>query len=152
MPIPVIPTERRVELPGPWAALLVGASRKCGTVPAASREKSGLIGSQTSRDDCRGVDAHARQPQVTLIRVQVKGNKRVVGAIETTIVGPSTERHTDVSVERWDVARGVYRFTLSQKLEPGEYVFAETVPDQGMNLYVWDFGVDASASAPTAKK
>ncbi len=50
------------------------------------------------------------------------------------------------------MARGLYRFTLSRKLEPGEYVFAETVPDQGMNLYVWDFGVDASASAATANK
>ena len=50
-----------------------------------------------------------------------------------------------MALERWLVARGTYRYTLGKKLEPGEYAFIENVMDQGIDLYVWDFGVDAAA-------
>jgi hypothetical protein len=46
-------------------------------------------------------------------------------------------------VQRWEVAPNVYRFTLSQSLPPGEYVLAEMLQD-GLNLFVWDFGVDGA--------
>jgi hypothetical protein len=59
-----------------------------------------------------------------------------------------TKRDT-ISIERWEIAPTVFRFTLSQPLPPGEYALAEILPD-GMNLYVWDFGVDAAAGAKAA--
>jgi hypothetical protein len=61
-----------------------------------------------------------------------------------------TKRDT-ISIERWEIAPTVFRFTLSQPLPPGEYALAEILPD-GMNLYVWDFGVDAAKAAPPEKK
>jgi hypothetical protein len=48
------------------------------------------------------------------------------------------------------VAATVYRFTLGEPLPPGEYALAEILPD-GMNLFVWDFGVDGPAAAQTTK-
>jgi hypothetical protein len=59
-----------------------------------------------------------------------------------------TKRAT-ISIERWEVAPTVFRFTLSEPLPPGEYALAEILPD-GMNLFVWDFGVDATPGAKTA--
>ena len=56
-----------------------------------------------------------------------------------------TERKS-VAIQRWEVAATVYRFTLGEPLPPGEYALAEILPD-GMNLFVWDFGVDPSAPA-----
>jgi hypothetical protein len=58
-------------------------------------------------------------------------------------------KRDSISIERWEVAPTVFRFTLSQALPPGEYALAEILPD-GMNLYVWDFGVDAAAGAKMA--
>jgi len=49
-----------------------------------------------------------------------------------------------VAVQRWEIAQNVYRFTLSEPLPPGEYALAEILPD-GMNVFVWDFGVDGAA-------
>jgi hypothetical protein len=63
-------------------------------------------------------------------------------------------KRDSISIERWEVAPTVFRFTLSQPLPPGEYALAEILPD-GMNLYVWDFGVDVTAGAkasPPGKK
>jgi hypothetical protein len=54
-------------------------------------------------------------------------------------------------MQRWDVAKDVYRFTLSQELSGGEYAFAEILPD-GVNLYVWDFGVDRQSAAGSSSK
>jgi hypothetical protein len=53
-----------------------------------------------------------------------------------------------MSIQRWDVAKDLYRFTLAEDLPAGEYAFAQILPDS-LNLYVWDFGVDRK-SAPTA--
>ncbi len=87
--------------------------------------------------------ADAREPEVELIRAKVKGDKREIEVITTNVVGEEFKDRKTVSVERWPVARGVYRLTMSQSLEPGEYVLAEFLTGEGMTLYVWDFGVDA---------
>jgi hypothetical protein len=62
-----------------------------------------------------------------------------------------SEDRNSVSMQRWDVAKDVYRFTLSQELSGGEYAFAEILPD-GVNLYVWDFGVDRKSAAGSSSK
>ncbi len=54
-------------------------------------------------------------------------------------------------MQRWDVAKDLYRFTLSQELPAGEYAFAEILPD-GVNLYVWDFGVDRKSTVESSGK
>jgi hypothetical protein len=81
-------------------------------------------------------------PDVELIRVKVLRTERQLETIRTLYgVDMGSDANT-VAVQRWEVAPDVYRFTLSQPLPPGEYVLAEILPD-GLNLFVWDFGVDA---------
>jgi hypothetical protein len=58
------------------------------------------------------------------------------------------EKRDTISVERWEIAPTVFRFTVSKPLPPGEYALAEILPG-GMNLFVWDFGVDAADSSKT---
>jgi hypothetical protein len=126
VPIPIIPGKHRVELAGKQAILRI-------TNPSPEF----YIRTEDKRE-----------PEVELIKVKVKGTKREVEVLETWFTGQAREKRNTVSVQRWPVARGVFRLTMSQALEAGEYVLAEILPGEGMNLYVWDFGLDP---APAAK-
>jgi hypothetical protein len=85
--------------------------------------------------------ANEAGPDVQLIRVKVTHNRRVLESIRTLFREKISEDVNEVPIQRWEVAPNVYRFTLGQTLQPGEYVLAEMLQD-GLNLFVWDFGVD----------
>ena len=129
VPIPVVPTRHKVQLAGKRATLRLN----------------------TAQPEFYFRTAEAREPEMELIRAQVKGDARLLEFLSTQITGQQTARRQAISIERWKAARGVYRFTLSQPLEPGEYALVEILPE-GMNLYVWDFGVDSSAVRPGPKQ
>jgi hypothetical protein len=80
---------------------------------------------------------------VELVRTKVGRNTRVLESINTLFGQAVSENINVISMQRWEVAPNVYRFTLSQPLPPGEYVLAEVL-EEGLNLYVWDFGLDVA--------
>ena len=91
-------------------------------------------------------------PEVELVMASVHGGKRQVESISSRFGQTMNVDKKIISVQRWDVAQDVYRFTLSEPLPPGEYVLAEILPD-GLNLFVWDFGVDAAGQvSPSSAK
>jgi hypothetical protein len=86
---------------------------------------------------------------VELVRAKVSGGKRQLETIRSLFGQELSTERNSISIQRWAVAPTVYRFTLSEPLPPGEYALAEILPD-GMNLFVWDFGVDnAPGATPT---
>jgi hypothetical protein len=126
-PVPVIPSKHNVDLKGAHATLRL----------------------RDGRPEFYFRTADQREPNVALIRAQVHSDSRRVSEISTlAVTGQSHSKENQMPLERWLIARGTFRYTLGKKLEPGEYAFIENVLDRGMDLYVWDFGVDA----PGAKK
>jgi hypothetical protein len=85
-----------------------------------------------------------------LVRAIVKGNKRQLESIRSMFGQDMATERKSIAIQRWEVAATVYRFTLGEPLPPGEYALAEILPD-GMNLFVWDFGVDGPAGSQSAK-
>jgi hypothetical protein len=89
------------------------------------------------------------EPEIELIHATEKGGVRLVEWINTDIVGDVDAKRNTVALLKWQVAPGVYRFTLGQALEPGEYALAVVEPE-GINFLIWDFGVDGTATPPAA--
>ena len=89
--------------------------------------------------------ADDREPHFRLLRAQIKNGHRVLDNVNIQISGEQSHHATDLDFQTWTPARGVFRYTVSQRLEPGEYAFVE-MTNEGINSYVWDFGIDAPST------
>jgi hypothetical protein len=143
-PIPIVPGKRNVEIPG--------AKAKIRIVTSVSPEFY-LREAPPDPDHDTSVQRSSRPgesgPEVELVRATVKGNRRRLESIRSMFGQElGTERST-MSLQRWEVAATVYRFTLGEPLPPGEYALTEILSD-GMNLFVWDFGVDGPVAGTKA--
>lgn len=143
-PIPVVPSKRNIEIPGARASTRITTA-----VPEFYLREA-----PPDLDRTTPIQKSSRPgesgPEVQLVRAKVKGNKRLLESIRSMFGEQLSEDRDVVSMQRWDVATTVFRFTLSEPLPPGEYALAEILPD-GMNLYVWDFGVDGPVNPKTVQ-
>ena len=129
IPVPIVPTRHNISLPG-------------------TRAKFRLKSTQT---EFYMRTADGREPQLDLIRAKVQGDKRNLENLDELFKEQATTGKISIPIQRWEIAHGVYRFTLGASLEPGEYAMAEIVQGGATSLYFWDFGVDGN-SAPSASK
>jgi hypothetical protein len=82
-----------------------------------------------------------------IVRVQPKKDKRIVGDIKINALGKTTQEQSLVQSTSQRLAGGWIKITPVNALEPGEYAVVEMLGREGMNTYVWDFGVNSSAPA-----
>jgi hypothetical protein len=144
-PVPIIPSKRNIELPGAKATRRINSERPEFYLREAAPDPDAVSAiRKSSRPGETG-------PEIELVRLTVKGGKRQIESIRSMFGQNISEDRNSVLLQRWDVAKEVYRFTLGQELAPGEYAFAEILPD-GVNLYVWDFGVDRKSGEAVAGK
>lgn len=82
-----------------------------------------------------------------IVKADLKGDKRIIGDVKRGITGKtSAEEHTiKTTIDR--VHGGWLKITPVAALAAGEYALVEMSQDQGMNLMVWDFGVNPNAPA-----
>jgi hypothetical protein len=82
-----------------------------------------------------------------IIRVETKGNKRVAGAVKTAVTGKTSTDQRFVPSTTTPMTGGWVKIAPVDPLPNGEYAVAEMLSKEGMNLYVWDFGVNPAAPA-----
>lgn len=128
IPVPIVPTRHTISLRG-------------------TRAKFRLKSTQT---EFYMRTADGREPQLDLIRAKVKGDKRDLENLDELFKEQAATGKISIPIQRWEIAHGVYRFTLGASLEPGEYAMAEVVQGGATSLYFWDFGVDGNAATPPA--
>lgn len=96
---------------------------------------------------------NAQQPQppisdrYRIIRAEIKGNKRILGNLKRQVTGKVTQEQHLMKSTTTELAGGWLKLTPSESLAPGEYAVVEMMGTEGMNLYVYDFGVNPRASS-----
>lgn len=80
-----------------------------------------------------------------IVRMQVKKDARVVGNLKIAIWGKVSEQHNYIPAKGEKFSGDWVRVTPTQPLEPGEYAVVELLGEGKVNMFVWDFGVDANA-------
>jgi hypothetical protein len=118
------------------------------------------INIDTNEGAAATVQAVAGQPpalapseRFKIIRIEVKGGKRVAGAVKIAVSGKMKTDERFVACTVTAMTGGWVKVAPTEPLTAGEYAVAEMLGKEGMNLYVWDFGVNPSAPAnPSAWK
>ena len=85
--------------------------------------------------------ADSREPRIMLLHAKLEGNRRLVETINTNAAGEESSKGQEIELMTWTPATGVFRYTVGEHLNPGEYAFVE-ITEEGVSLFVWDFGVD----------
>ena len=82
-----------------------------------------------------------------IIRVEVKGGKRIAGGINVAVTGKTKTDERFVASTVTTMTGGWVKLTPAEPLATGEYALIEMLGKEEMNLYVWDFGVNPAAPA-----
>jgi len=82
-----------------------------------------------------------------IVRAQVKGDKRIVGAIKVAVYGKASQEEQIIPADAEQLPEGWIKLTPKVPLQSGEYAVAELLGKEGMNSFVWDFGVHPDAPA-----
>jgi hypothetical protein len=139
---PVGGSKRTIELPGARSNLQVHAA-----LPTI------YIGLNSGEDEDQQADkgkkpaAELPWDRFRIVRAQVKGDKRIVGAIKIAVYGKASQEEQVVPADAEQLGAGWIKLTPKAPLTPGEYAIAELLGKDGMNSFVWDFGMHPDAPA-----
>ncbi|MBI3475275.1 MAG: hypothetical protein HY010_06060 [Acidobacteria bacterium] len=82
-----------------------------------------------------------------IVRAEIKNGKRIAGGIKIAPYGKVKADEKFIPSTVQELTGGWVKLSPQQPLANGEYAVVEMLGKEGMNLYVWDFGVNPSAPA-----
>ncbi|MFZ0956672.1 MAG: hypothetical protein WAN60_10045 [Candidatus Sulfotelmatobacter sp.] len=82
-----------------------------------------------------------------IVRADAKSGKRTLAEVKRGVTGKMTQEQHFEKTTTTRITGGWLKLTPAESLAPGEYAIVEMMDKEGMNLYVWDFGVNPNAPA-----
>lgn len=83
-----------------------------------------------------------------IVRADAKNEVRVIGNLKVTFTGKTSQEGNFIPTRVEKLGTGEwFKVTPERTLPPGEYAVVEMLSKEEINLYVWDFGVNAKAPA-----
>jgi hypothetical protein len=154
---PLAGARQTIELPGPHAKIQshttipsfyinidsnTGADLPTSEVPNKDQSPPATAAPMTS-----GPTSPAPTERFKIIRIEVKNGKRIAGAVKVAPTGAMKTDERLVAATAATMTGGWVKVAPTEALTAGEYAVAEMMGKEGMNIYVWDFGVNPSAPA-----
>jgi hypothetical protein len=145
--IPIANRKQTIELDGLHASVQAHA-----TLPTIYVNLEQDEGPTPTAEQGRQQPQQPQQPEEPwdrfhIVRVQSKKDKRIVGDIKISPLGKASQEQNSVLTTSQKLTGGWVKITPANILEPGEYALVEMLGKDGMNTYVWDFGVNPAAPA-----
>jgi hypothetical protein len=148
IPIPISSSKQTIEIQGVHATVQAHT-----TVPSIFINLSFEEGSDSKATS--QASQRPQQPQQPeqpwdrfhIVHAKLKDGKRIVGVIKVNPLGKATQTQNLVTTTCQQLSGGWVKVTPTAALEPGEYAVVELLGRDGMNTYVWDFGVNPAAPA-----
>ncbi len=131
---PIAGNKQTVELKGPHAR-----------VQAHVGDPFIFIALDQDQDASNSPDPVIQKKRWKIVRTEEKKGNRVVGNINVAIYGKAKQKANYMDADVTPVAGSWIKVVPAQKLEPGEYALVEMLGEEGINRYVWDFGVNPGA-------
>src|SRR5215470_11472644 len=139
---PIGGSKRTIELPGPRSKVQVHAALPSIYINVDS--------SAETVEDEKTKGLELPWDRFRIVRAQIKGDKRIVGTLKTAVYGKSSQEQEMIPATAEQLGEGWVKLTCKEPLEAGEYAIVEMLGKQGMNSYVWDFGMHGNAPANLA--
>ena len=148
--IPIASSKQTIELDGVHAAVQVHAA-----LPTIYVNLDQDQGSNVSSQQAQQQPQQPQQPlqpeqpwdRFHIVRVQSKKGKRIIADIKISPLGKASQEQNLVLTTSQRLTGGWVKLTPANPLEPGEYAVVEMLGKDGINTYVWDFGVNPAAPA-----
>jgi len=80
-----------------------------------------------------------------IVRCESRNGNRVVGELQIAVYGKAKERAAYIEAGVDPLSGPWLKIKPSAPLAPGEYALVELLGKEGINLFVWDFGVNPAA-------
>jgi hypothetical protein len=148
---PIASAKQTIEIPGEHAIVQSHVN-----VPAIYINVDSAPDQSDRKDSGRSAEPQqAEQPEqpilpfdrFRIVHTDVKGGKRILGDVKRGITGKMSQEQHFIKTTITRVNGGWLKLTPTETVPPGEYALVEMMDNEGMNLYVWDFGVNPKASA-----
>ncbi len=137
---PIASAKQTIEIPGPHAKVQAHI-----TLPA-------IYVNVDQQDQPVESQQPQKEPELPwdrfkIVRMQEKQGKRIAGDIKIAVYGKVSQEQKLVPTTAEKLTGGWVKVTPSAPLATGEYAVVELLGKEGMNFYVWDFGVNPTAPA-----
>lgn len=143
---PIASAKRTIELNGLHAGIQAHASVPSIYVNLDTQQEPGTPGEQIPQPQ------QPQQPEQPwdrfhIVRAQAKNGKRIVGVVKISPIGKAVQQQDLIPTTAQRLTGSWVKVTPNAPLDPGEYAVVELLGREGMNTFVWDFGVNPSAPA-----
>jgi hypothetical protein len=135
---PIASTKRTIELAGLHAQ-----------VQSHVADPSIYVALDSGDDSPADYTPETAKDHFRIVRCEEKKGNRIVGVVNIAVYGKVKQDATYVETKVEPVSGNWVKVTPATPMPPGEYALVELLGKQGINTFVWDFGVNASAPENT---